>query len=197
MRETFLDIFLSKISAGHAAETNHHLSHIRLLQRALTQPVQLLLLEPSVLLLNIAVAFSFGLAHLLLTTFPAVFQQSYGFSPGIAGLSYLGMGVAMLAAVIIFSTTSDRLRQWHQAKGMNGPENRLALMAFFTPTIPVGFFWYGWAVDQLTPWIVPIIGTSFIGFGSMFVMVRDAWTVYTVSCRRVANCYPRCLYSSI
>lgn len=139
MRETFVDILLRKSGAGHTPKLNHRLLHIRLLQKALTQPVRLLLFEPSILLLNIAVAFSFGLAYLLLTKFPAVFQETYGFSPGVAGLSYLGMGVAMLAAVIIFSTTSDGLRQWHQAKGLNGPEDRLVLMAVFTPTIPVGF----------------------------------------------------------
>lgn len=58
-------------------------------------------------------------------------------------------------------------------------------------------FWYGWAADRLTPWIVPIIGTSFIGFGSMFVMVRDAQMVDPVSRRRMANGFPRCLCSCI
>ncbi|RHZ54901.1 MFS transporter [Aspergillus thermomutatus] len=146
-------------------------SHIRFLFTALSRPLRLLLFAPAILLLNVAVAFAFRLSYLLLTTFPSVFQQQYGFSTGIAGLSYLGMGVAMLSAVVIFSTTSDKLLQWHQRKGMDGPENQLALMALFAPTIPVGFFWYGWAADRGTHWIVPIIGTSFIGFGSMFAMM--------------------------
>lgn len=60
MRETFVDILLRKSGAGHTPKLNHRLSHIRLLQKALTQPVRLLLFEPSILLLNIAVAFSFA-----------------------------------------------------------------------------------------------------------------------------------------
>jgi hypothetical protein len=37
-------------------------------------------------------------------------------------------------------------------------------------------FWYTWAADRQTHWIVPIIGTGFIGVGSMFVMVCKSGT---------------------
>ena len=150
---------------------HHHTSRKGLFTKAVARPIRFLLFVPSILALNLAVSFSFGLSFLLLTTFPSVFQGQYGFSIGVAGLCYLGMGIAMLIAVLIFSTTSDTLLQWHQQRGFDGPENRLVLMVLFTPAIPVGFFWYGWAADQATHWIVPIVGTSFIGFGSMFVMV--------------------------
>ncbi len=146
--------------------------------KALWRPIRFLLFSPRITLLNLAVAFAFGLSFLLLTTFPVVFQEQYGFSTGTAGLSYLGMGAGMLIAVIIFSSISDQLLAWHQRRGKHEPENRLALMAVFAPTIPVGCFWYGWAVDKGTHWIVPIIGTSFVGVGSMFVMVTSTPSYY-------------------
>lgn len=81
------------------------------------------------------------------------------------------MGSGMLVAVALFSFTSDSVLRWHVAKGFVEPENRLAMMAAFTPVMPIGFFWYGWAADAKTHWIVPIIGAAFVGFGSLFVMV--------------------------
>lgn len=44
-------------------------------------------------------------------------------------------------------------------------------MVLLYPFTPVGLFWYGWSVTADTHWIVPIIGTSFIGFGTNGVMV--------------------------
>jgi hypothetical protein len=51
------------------------------------------------------------------------------------------------------------------------PEYRLLLMVYFTPIMPIGFFWYGWSAEAQAHWIVPIIGTLFIGLGSLFVIV--------------------------
>lgn len=39
--------------------------------------------------------------------------------------------------------------------------------------MPIGLFWYGWAVEKHTHWIVPIIGTTFIGFGLMLIFVSN------------------------
>lgn len=38
-------------------------------------------------------------------------------------------------------------------------------MMWIMPILPVGIFWYGWAADKQTHWIVPIIGTFVFGFG--------------------------------
>ncbi|KAB8246402.1 major facilitator superfamily domain-containing protein [Aspergillus flavus] len=108
--------------------------------RALLIPIKLLIFHPAVLLTSLSVAYAFGLSFLLFTTFPSVFQKQYGFSLGISGLCYLGMGTGMLIGVATFSLTSDKLQHWH-----------------------IGYFWYGWSADKVTHWIVPIIGTSLIG----------------------------------
>lgn len=148
----------------------------------------MLIFSPAVFLISLAVAFSFGLSFLLITTFSSVFQDQYGFSLGISGLSYLGMGSGMLVAVTLFSFTSDKVLRWHVAKGFVEPENRLAMMAAFTPVMPIGFFWYGWAADAKTHWIVPIIGAAFIGFSSLFIMVSMyLWAQKNVSDHRAVD----------
>ncbi|KAB8220223.1 major facilitator superfamily domain-containing protein [Aspergillus novoparasiticus] len=135
--------------------------------RALLIPIKLLIFHPAVLLTSLSVAYAFGLSFLLFTTFPSVFQRQYGFSLGISGLCYLGMGTGMLIGVAIFSLTSDKLQDWHRRRNFHEPENRLALMAMFCPVIPVGYFWYGWSADNVTHWIVPIMGTSLIGLAAL------------------------------
>lgn len=187
MRETFAKVLLQKkakklaasATIRHEKDTNAR----QLLLASCVRPLMMLLFSPAVLLISLAVAFSFGLAFLLITTFSSVFQNQYGFSLGISGLSYLGMGSGMLVAVAIFSLTSDKVLRWHVAKGFVEPENRLAMMAVFTPVMPIGFFWYGWAADAKTHWIVPIIGAAFVGFGSLFVMVSTRVSL------RVGKCF--------
>jgi hypothetical protein len=45
----------------------------------------------------------------------------------------------------------------------------LILMIAAGPCVPVGIFWYGWAADRGVQWIVPILGTVFIGIGVMVI----------------------------
>lgn len=45
------------------------------------------------------------------------------------------------------------------------------MMIFLGPLIPAGLFWYGWSAQAHTHWIVPIIGTSFVGFGILGIFV--------------------------
>lgn len=141
----------------------------QLFLRAIIRPTKLLILSPIVLLLALICAFVFGLLFLLFTTFPAVFEEQYHFSPGVSGLSYLGVGIGMAISLVAFATLSDKLQK---ARGDSAkPEDRLKPMAWVLPTVPIGIFWYGWSAEAQTHWIVPIIGTSFFGFGVLWVIL--------------------------
>ncbi|KAJ4302596.1 hypothetical protein N0V90_001485 [Kalmusia sp. IMI 367209] len=168
--------------------------------RSIIRPLKLLVLSPIVLLISVYTAFAFGLTFLLYTTFPRVFNQQYGFKTGVSGLAYLGMGIGFLLALIVFATMSDRIlkakaakeettppekgnrdvgnaendntsRLPAQAARRYKPENRLIFMAYLTPVLPIGFFWYGWSADQHAHWILPILGTGLIGIGSLFIIM--------------------------
>ncbi|EXA29113.1 hypothetical protein FOVG_19345 [Fusarium oxysporum f. sp. pisi HDV247] len=41
-------------------------------------------------------------------------------------------------------------------------------------------FWYGWSADAKTHWIVPIMGSTFVGIGFIFIMMPSM--VYLVDC---------------
>jgi len=147
------------------------------LGRGLSRPMKLLIFSPVVLLLSIYVAFIFGLMFLCFSTYSAVFINQYHFAVGVSGLTYLGQGIGMIIGLILFAILSDRILKARAATEHNGemtPEERLPLMVYFSPIIPIGFFWYGWTAQKKVQWMAPIIGTSFIGLGNLFVMVSTS-----------------------
>lgn len=68
---------------------------------------------------------------------------------------------------------SDKIMLAHSRKlnVESGADGRLILMGFGGPLIPIGLFWYGWAADARTHWIVPMLGTVVLGAGMMITAV--------------------------
>ncbi|KAH7086121.1 major facilitator superfamily domain-containing protein [Paraphoma chrysanthemicola] len=135
-----------------------------IVSRALSRPIRMLIFSPIVLLLGLYLAFVFGLTFLLLATLSEVFENTYGFKQGFAGLAFLGLGIGCVIGTIIFAKFSDKM-----AKKNSAPEHRLVMMMLGGPFVPASLFWYGWSVEYHVHWIVPIIGTGFIGIGIVFV----------------------------
>ena len=45
------------------------------------------------------------------------------------------------------------------------------MMVYGAIGIPIGLFMYGWTIDKKVHWIVPVIATSLVGFGTIFTFV--------------------------
>lgn len=103
---------------------------------ALIWPCSMLFSSPVLLVISIYVAFVSGTLYLLLTTFASVFQGQYGFSTTISGLSYLGLGAALVVAMVTFWVLGDRVRGQKPLR----PEARLILMIWFSPLVALGLF---------------------------------------------------------
>jgi predicted MFS family arabinose efflux permease len=170
MQETYAPLLLKRKAArlrkitgtvGPQAKSGENLSPLAHLGRGLSRPLKLLVLSPIVLLLSIYVAFVFGLMFLCFSTYSEVFIEQYHFSVGVSGLTYLGQGIGMLVGLILFGALSDRILKARAAKHKGE----------MAPIVPIGFFWYGWTAQKKVHWMAPIVGTSFIGLGNLFVMV--------------------------
>jgi MFS family permease len=146
-----------------------------------------MLKSPIVLILSLQLAIVYGYLYILFTTFTFVFKDQYQFKSGAAGLAYLGLGVGFLISLFGISMTSDHIAKKEAAGGNIKPESRLAPLIFGVLFVPAGLFWYGWTAQYKVHWIVPIIGTSFIGIGvnSVWIPVQsyliDAFTIYAAS----------------
>jgi hypothetical protein len=173
--------FVSKFDTGLGPGT--------LLKHAIILPFKMLFLSPVVIILSTYTAIVFAYLFLLFTTFPVVFQEQYRWGDGVAGLAYIGIGVGLVAALVVFSFLSDWLLKKQAGDGPMKPEHRLPVMKWTAFLIPIGLFWYGWSVQAETFWLVPIMGTSLIGAGAFCTFVSPlleslAVRITLILCRR-------------
>ncbi|QPC60404.1 hypothetical protein HYE67_002635 [Fusarium culmorum] len=160
-----------------------------LFSMAMVRPTKMLLFAPIVTLLSLYMALVYGYLYLLFTSMPTLFVKEYHFSSGSVGLAYLGLGMGSLIGLIISGATSDPLVNYLTKKngGERKPEYRLPLMAAACLMVPAGLFIFGWTAEKRTHWIVPIIGTSFLGLGMIIVFMCisvylvDAYIEYAAS----------------
>ena len=183
MRETHPKILLRRKADRLRATTGNPdlrsklestLSPRQVVLQVLVRPLMLLVRSPILLVISLYVALVFGVMYLLFTTFTGVFEGQYGFSTAISGLTYLGLGVALVFSMFIFNMFNARvLAARMKADGVQQPrpEYRLLFMIWFSPFVAFGLFVYGWTAYYQVHWIVPIIGTSLMGFGAYFVIV--------------------------
>ncbi|CAG7943835.1 unnamed protein product [Penicillium salamii] len=156
---------------------------------SIIRPAKMLFLSPIVFLLSLYVGLVYGYLYLLFTTITSVFANTYGFSQGSVGLSYLGIGIGSIIGLIVLGGTSDKLLTYLSAKngGEKKPEYRLPPLIPGSLFVPASLFIYGWTAFYHTHWIVPIIGTSFLGVGMLITFMTittylvDVFTVYAAS----------------
>ncbi|KAE8147186.1 major facilitator superfamily domain-containing protein [Aspergillus avenaceus] len=162
---------------------------VSLLAKTFTRVIRLLATSPIVVILALYIASVYGCLYLLFTTITTVFQDQYGWSVEISGLSYFGLGLGFFVGQVVFAATSDWMvtRLKRRNNNIFEPEMRLPLCLPFALFVPVSFFWYGWSVQMKTHWIVPIIGLfpfafGLIGvFGTLQAYVIDSYPQYAAS----------------
>jgi len=102
MRETYAPVLLGRKAKKLRKNTGDFslkvepvsstpVSTSELFWRTITRPSKLILFSPIILSLGIYVGIVYGYLYLMLTTFTEVYEQKYGFGPGIVGLTYLGV----------------------------------------------------------------------------------------------------------
>lgn len=126
--------------------------------------------------------------YFLFTTFTPVFETQYNFNTGEAGIAYLGLGVGFIIGQFGVGMTTDRyLQAKKNATGETKPEHRLPPLVVGAFLVPIGLVWYGWSAQNHLHWIVPIIGTGFVGVGTLFAFLPiqmylvDAFGLYAAS----------------
>jgi hypothetical protein len=199
LRETYEIALLNKKAKRLRKETNNPdlrsardlgLPPKELLKQAALRPMKLLIFSPFVLALSVYIAFVYGILYLLFTTITSVCTETYGFSQGLSGLAYLGIGIGMMLGLGIVGGSSDLLLKKLAAakKGVIKPEYRLPPMIVAGLILPIGLFLYGWTAQYSIPWMVRIIGTGFVGVGLIgsFVSAASAYTE-TVSNNRTRS----------
>ncbi|PVH72068.1 MFS general substrate transporter [Cadophora sp. DSE1049] len=186
-----------------ATEINHGTKTIsQEFKTALSRPWILLFREPIVLLLSIYMAIIYGTLYMMFGAFPIVYQQQRGWSPGIGGLSFIGVAVGMIGAVCYSIFDNKRyIKIDAKHNGNAPPEARLPPALIGSIALPIGLFWFAWTNYPSIHWSVSIIGATPFGFGMVLVFLSimnyliDSYVIYAASVL-AANSVLRSLFAA-
>ncbi|RYP35284.1 hypothetical protein DL767_003872 [Monosporascus sp. MG133] len=181
MRETYAPVLLARKARRLRQSTRddryqsqydiNRQSVTRVLRSALVRPIRMLFTSPILFVLCVDVSVVYGYLYLVFTTSTSVYQDLYGFSSGTAGLSFLGIGIGMLVGLLSVGFASDNIATRVQRKRGLEPEDRLPPLIPGAFLIPIGLFWYGWALKNSVFWLVSLFGMAFFGAGIIATFV--------------------------
>ncbi|KAF8121151.1 major facilitator superfamily domain-containing protein [Boletus edulis] len=147
------------------------------------RPFQLLLFDRMALLLDTWNALLLGILYLAFQAFPVIFQDVHHFSDQMAGLSFLGIGIGMFAAISTQPFWNKLFA--HEAIKHDGdppPEVRLIMGQVGGILVPISLFWLAFTTYPQVHWIAPIIAS--IPFGSGIYFVFTSTFTYLVTAYR-------------
>jgi multidrug resistance protein len=174
---------------------------------SLYRPFLLLFFDPMCFNLCLYSAILLGILYLFFGAFPLVFREVYGFNLWQIGLTFIGLMVGMLLAIAsdpIWHKNYIRLidkRERETGERKSEPEYRLPPAIIGSWPCVIGLFIFGWTCYPGVHWIVPIIGTSFFGFGiilvfsGIFTFLVEAYPVYAASALS-ANSFARSMFAA-
>ncbi|KAL4800372.1 major facilitator superfamily domain-containing protein [Aspergillus venezuelensis] len=165
-------------------------THLARLKSGLGRPFVMLATEPICIFWDIYVALVYGVLYLCFVAYPIAFQTQRGWSPGISGLSFIGIGVGVLIAIAcepIFRKIISLHRKNHET-GEVPPESMALIVIFGATLLAVGQLWFAWTCQPSTfHWIVPILAGVPFGAGNVCVFIyatnylARSYGIYTAS----------------
>ncbi|RDW76923.1 major facilitator superfamily protein-4 [Coleophoma cylindrospora] len=117
------------------------------LRLILLRPMQLLVLEPIVLLMSLYMAVLYGLLYMFFVAYPIVFQEGKGYNAGITGLMFIPIALGVLVAAACSPMVNKHYLKLSQRYGKNPPaELRLIPMMYSCWLVPIGPCFAGFPV---------------------------------------------------
>ncbi|KAL1304265.1 hypothetical protein AAFC00_000676 [Neodothiora populina] len=179
--------------------TNADVGIVQIFKTSLSRPILLLFTEPIVLLLSLYMAIIYGTLYLFFGAYPIVYQQSRGWSEGIGGLPFLGIGVGMMSAIAYIIIAPKFSKK--PPNPFPEPEERLKVCLIGAFALPIGIFWFAWTNYPSVHWMASVAAGVPFGFGMVFVFLSitnylvDAYTIYAASAL-AANSVLRSLFGA-
>ncbi|KAL6231941.1 hypothetical protein BDW75DRAFT_29839 [Aspergillus navahoensis] len=145
-----------------------------IVRKYLFRPVQMLMLEPILILITLYLALVYGILYLFFEAYPVSFQEERGWTnEGIAGLPFIGimLGVFCGVALIVWQTKT-RFAHKLAKHGRVIPEERLVPMMVASVLLPGGLFWFGWTSSPNVQWLAQVAAGVPIGAGILVIFMQ-------------------------
>lgn len=168
----------------------------QLMTVVLTRPVRMVLKEPIVSTTCAYLALVYTIFYISFQAFPIIFQKLYGLSPGVAGLTFLSIGVGALIAMPIFWNWDNyllRAERRNAAWAKREEYRRLPLACLGGPMFVISLFWLGWTARTSITFVVPMLAGIPFGLGMMLIFMAllnyltDAYEMFAASANAAAS----------
>ena len=127
----------------HARQDELEIDFRELVTKNIARPFRLLFTELICFLISIYMAFIYGLCYAFLEAYPIIFQGVHGMSPGVGGLTFVGLIIGELfGAVFVFSLQKSYTRKLQANDNVPIPEWRLPPCIVGGIAFSGGLFWY-------------------------------------------------------
>ena len=116
----------------------------------------------------------YGILYLCFVAYPLIFSQLRGWTLGITGLSFVGIGIGTLIAIVT-EPLARRVINMHKkdpATGRIPPEASVAIVCIASILCPLGQIWFSWTSVPITiHWVWPILAGVPFGAGNCLVFI--------------------------
>lgn len=113
----------------------------------LSLPLTFFTTEPIIMALGAYLVVIYVVIFTFLNGFEFIFQDTYGLSPGISSLAFIGICIGALISTILmplFWVYQRRIVARKHLSGIGPPEMRLYPAILAAPFFPLSIFWLGW-----------------------------------------------------
>ncbi|EMC92111.1 hypothetical protein BAUCODRAFT_78487 [Baudoinia panamericana UAMH 10762] len=183
-RETYAPAILRRRAAAKRKETGDERWWSRyddkeefwpLLRVNLSRPFVMTVTEPICIFWDLYIALVYGILYLCFVAYPIVFSELRGWSPGLTGLAFCGIGVGSMI-VICCEPLIRRMINAHKPDpesetGDVPPEAMVSVVCIAAVLIPVGEIWFAWTGTPNVHWILPILAGIPFGMGNCGVFI--------------------------
>lgn len=165
--------------------------------RVLTRPLRMLFFELIVSASCVYLALVYAIFYMTFQSMPIIYEDMYGLSAGVEGLTFLSMGVgALLTLPIFFGWDSFLRRAQEENRPWTKKEEcrRLPLACLGGPLFVIALFWLGWTARADVPFAVPMLSGIPFGMGFMLIFMAllnyltDAYEIFAASANAAASC---------
>ncbi|KUJ09585.1 putative polyamine transporter 4 [Mollisia scopiformis] len=166
---------------------HHARGMLQKVRQGFIRPWHMMFVEPLVGFLSIYTGFSFAMMFSFFGSYSYVFELVYHFNQKEVGLTFLGILVGFILAIITFGIFDATLyaKASIAANGKPAPEHRLYAAMLGSVMLAIGLFWFAWSPHKDVHWIVPVLAGVPFGWGALDIFISV--TAYLVDVYQASN----------
>lgn len=183
VRETYAPAILKAKAARKRKEMDddrywcrydERISVAKLVKTNLSRPFILAATEPILWFFNVWISIVYGILYLCFVAYPIVFTEGRGWSAGISGLAFIGIGVGTIMAIGSEPLCRRLINNYPKdpETGRAPPEASARVMVIGAVLTPIGQLVFSWTgLPATIHWAVPIAFGIFFGAGNTLTFI--------------------------